>query len=99
MRVKSDSLSSLLMLSKGRGKSIELNVVAREIALDQALRLYRLTFLEHIPGVTNIEADYLSRIHSPKPPVKPEQLNSVVLTPINIGEGFWKVVRLDKSAG
>ena len=99
VRVKSDSLSSLLMLSKGRAKSIELNVIAREIALDQAFRLYRLTFLEHIPGVTNLEADYLSRIHSPKPPVKPGQLEAVTLTPVEIGEGFWKVLRLDKSAG
>ena len=83
------------MLSKGRAKSIELNVIAREIALDQALRMYRLTFLEHIPGVTNIEADYLSRVHSPKPPVKPEQLETIALTPVHIGEGFWKVGRLD----
>ena len=45
VRVKSDSLSSLLMLSKGKAKSLELNCIAREIALDQALQLYRLTFL------------------------------------------------------
>ena len=98
VRVKSDSLSSLLMLSKGKAKSLELNCIAREIALDQALQLYRLTFLVHIPGVTNLEADFLSRTISPKPPVKPRQLERVSLTPVTIGEGFWKVKRLTQPA-
>ena len=98
VRVKSDSLSSLLMLSKGKAKSLELNCIAREIALDQALQLYRLTFLVHIPGVTNLEADFLSRMFSPKLPVKPSQLERVSLTPVTIGEGFWKVKRLTQPA-
>ena len=98
VRVKSDSLSSLLMLSKGKAKSLELNCIAREIALDQALQLYRLTFLVHIPGVTNLEADFLSRMFSPKPPVKPRQLERVSLTPVTIGKGFWKVKRLTQPA-
>lgn len=94
IRVKSDSLSSLIMLSKGRAKSPELNIIAREVALDQALLVYRLTFLEHIPGVTNLEADYLSRAFAPKVPVKPRQLEGVPLTPFKIGAGFWKVTKL-----
>jgi hypothetical protein len=93
-RVKSDSLSSLLMLSKGRAKSPELNVIAREVALDQALLVYRLTFLEHIPGVTNLEADFLSRVFAPQVPVKPRQLEGVPLAPFEIGAGFWKVTKL-----
>ena len=94
IRVKSDSLSSLLMLSKGRAKSPELNVIACEVALDQALLVYRLTFLEHIPGVTNLEADFLSRVFAPKVPVKPRQLEGVPLAPFEIGAGFWKVTKL-----
>ena len=94
IRVKSDSLSSLLMLSKGRAKSPELNVIAREVALDQALLVYRLTFLEHIPGVTNLEADFLSRVFAPTVPVKPRQLEGVPLAPFKIGAGFWKVTKL-----
>ena len=94
VRVKADSLSSLVVLAKGRAKSLELNVIAREVALDQALQQYRLTLLEHIPGVTNLEADYLSRIHSPHPPAMPEQLKRAALTPVKFGEGFWRVVKL-----
>ena len=94
VRVKSDSLSSLFMLSKGRAKSPELNFIAREVALDQALQVYSLTFLEHIPGVTNLEADFLSRVFAPKTPVKPGQLEGVPLSPFKLGEGFWKVTKL-----
>ena len=94
IRIKADSLSSLTMIAKGRAKSLELNVVAREIALDQAFQEYGLTILTHIPGVTNLEADYLSRLFSPKPPVKPGQLEGVPLTPVQHGAGFWKVVKL-----
>ena len=87
------------MIAKGRAKSLELNVVAREIALDQALQEYGLTILTHIPGVTNLEADYLSRLFSPKPPVKPGQLEGVPLTPVQHGAGFWKVVKLTNNRG
>lgn len=52
----------------------------------------------HIPGVANLEADFLSRTFSPKPPVKPRQLERVSLTPVTIGEGFWKVKRLTQPA-
>ena len=90
VRVKSDSLSSLLMLT-GRAKSPELNTIAREIALDQALQLYSLTFLEHITGLINLEADCLSRVYAPRVPVKPRQLEEALLSPFTIGEGFWKV--------
>ena len=94
VRVKSDSLSSLFMLSKGRAKSPELNFIAREVALDQALQVYSLTFLEHIPGVTNLEADFLSRVFAPKTPEKPGQLEGVPSSPFKIGESFWKVAKL-----
>ena len=97
VRAKSDSLSSLRMLAKGSAKSLELNHIAREIALDQALQLYRVTFLVHIPGVTNLEADYLSRLFAPNTPVKPGQLEGVTLSPVNLREGFWKVAKLAKT--
>lgn len=93
VRVKADSLSSLNMIALA--KSLELNIVAREIALDQALREYSLTILKRIPGVTNLEVKYFSRLHAPKPPVKPRQLEGVLLTPVQHGAGFWRVEKLN----
>ena len=48
VRVKADNISALFMLLKGKAKSPGLNIVAREIALDQALGYYEFTLLQHI---------------------------------------------------
>ena len=90
-RTKSDSLSALIMLSKGKARSVELNVLAREFALDQALREYRLWGLEHIPGVTNVQADALSRQFAPRPEPFPEALHKAVERQVVVDEAFWRV--------
>ena len=75
----------------GRAKSADLNVLAREFSLDQALRLYRISWLSHIPGVTNLEADALSRRFAPVPAEWPESLVGVPLVPVRINEDFWRI--------
>lgn len=101
--VKSDSLSTLIMLAKGKAKSPELNVLAREFALDQALREYRVWWLEHIPGVTNQQADALSRLEAPERATIPEALHRVPRRTVDVGPGFWKVQlrapRVEKKGG
>ena len=96
--VKSDSLSTLLMLAKGKAKSPELNYLAREFALDQALKVYRVQWLEHIPGVTNIQADALSRMFAPTPAQFPESLHRARQRHVAVDEGFWKVQPLPRAA-
>ena len=91
VRAKSDNLGVLCMLAKGGAKSKELNALAREFALDQALRTYRLHWLEHIPGVTNLEADALSRQTAPVPPEFPESLQRAERSVVNVLRSFWKV--------
>ena len=66
VRCKSDSLSLLQMLLRGRARSPDLAIVARDFALDLAQDRYSLHLLQHIPGVTNIEADALSRAFAPR---------------------------------
>eukprot|EP00435_Cladocopium_sp_Y103_P029553 s2001_g7.t1 len=88
---RSDSLSLLLSLVKGRAKSADLAVIAREFSIDMARDLYRLHILNHIPGVTNIEADALSRILAPVPPKLPPSLDGVPWARVNIGPDFWIV--------
>ena len=98
-RTKSDSLSALLMLSRGKAKSPELNVLAREFAIDQALREYRIWGLEHIPGVTNVQADALSRRYAPRPYPVPEALHNAVERHVALGEAFWKVQMVSNEKG
>ena len=62
---RSDNLSALFMLSKMQPKSASLSVVAREVALDIASSAYAPDFTEHVPGISNIIADELSRKHQP----------------------------------
>ena len=53
------------MLSKMQPKSKSLAIVAREIALDIANAAYAPDFNEHVPGISNLMADELSRKHQP----------------------------------
>lgn len=91
LRCKSDNTGALYMLANGKAKSPDLNVLAREFALDQALRKYRLGWLKHIPGITNLEADALSRLHAPIPATLPDSLKQVHLTDVQLGSSFWLV--------
>jgi hypothetical protein len=65
LKVKSDSISALVLCLdlKTRGKGT--GIIAREIALDVAQSEYLPRVVEHIPGVDNIIADALSRRHMP----------------------------------
>ena len=91
VRCRSDSLSLLLSLVKGRAKSSDLSVLAREFALDQAQGLYRLHLLTHIPGITNLEADALSRLWAPVPLELPESVKNAPRATVIVDESFWKV--------
>ena len=91
-KAKSDNLSFLAALSAGRTKSPALNIVAREIALDQAQGAYQVTGLAHIPGVTNVQADALSRLFSPEAKEFPPELCGVSRRRPDLRNiNFWKV--------
>ena len=91
VRCKSDSLSLLQMLMKGRAKSADLSVIAREFAIDLAKGRYRLHLLKHIPGITNIEADALSRVCAPIVPALPLSLAGVPRVAVDLKPDFWIV--------
>ena len=78
-------------MAKGGAKSKELNALAREFALDHALRTYRLHWLEHISGATNLDADALSRQTAPVPPEFPESLQGAERSIVIVLRSFWRV--------
>ena len=90
-RAKSDNLGVLYALAKGRARSPELNVLAREFAYDEATRAYQVKGLVHIPGVTNVQADALSRQFAPEAKSFPKELLEVPRDEVNFGNDFWKV--------
>eukprot|EP00435_Cladocopium_sp_Y103_P021280 s2656_g5.t1 len=91
VRAKSDNLGVLYMLVSGRAKAADLNVLAEEFALDQALRLYSIGWLLHIPGITNLEADALSRQDAPSPPEWPKSLTGVKVAHVEVDSNFWRI--------
>ncbi|CAE7312378.1 unnamed protein product [Symbiodinium sp. CCMP2592] len=91
-RAKSDNLGFLRALARGSAKSASLNVLAREFSLDVALRSYQVRGLTHIPGISNIQADALSRLFSPEPKHFPPELEHGPARTVDLSEAFWKVV-------
>ena len=96
IRVKADNISALYMISKGKAKSSDLAVVAREMAFDQAIGLYEFTLLQHINTKANVIADALSRLHDPSPSEFPKELtHGCDRVRIDIRGDFWRVKHYD----
>eukprot|EP00971_Amphidinium_carterae_P195519 3879893-Amphidinium_carterae.1 len=58
-------------------RSVPINRIARELALELASGCYRPNIIEHLPGVLNTLADYASRVHAPEGPPCPSALLSL----------------------
>jgi hypothetical protein len=76
-QVRSDSLSALSSIVKGSSRSPSLNNIVSEIFLDEAELYNSLAIAVHMPGITNIQPDALSRLSAPSPSCIPQALHSV----------------------
>ena len=65
LRVRSDSVSALILALKLKTKGCAPGIIAREIALDVASALYVPNIAEHVPGTHNVVPDALSRKYQP----------------------------------
>ena len=79
--IKSDSSVALHMLKKLASPSSSLNYVAAEISLHLSVLQVPRLVLHHVPGVLNVETDWLSRMHDRGP--KPESLHKVPIKTLN----------------
>ena len=61
LRIKSDSISALIMVLRLKTSGRATSVIAREIALDIAQACYSPAIVEHVPGLANAICDALSR--------------------------------------
>jgi hypothetical protein len=66
LRVRSDSVSALVLALKLKTSGAAAGIVAREMALDMAAAPFPPIVAEHIPGIANVVPDILSRRHDPK---------------------------------
>ena len=65
LKIKSDSISALVLCLDFKTKGKGTRIVAREVALDVACNEYSPNIVQHIPGVDNVIADPLSRRYMP----------------------------------
>ena len=63
MAVKQDSVSALTILLKCKTAGEAPAAIVREVALDMAESIYLPDVVQHVPGVSNVMADALSRWH------------------------------------
>eukprot|EP00435_Cladocopium_sp_Y103_P022262 s2504_g5.t1 len=92
VRIKSDNVGALRMLLKLTSQSGALATIAREVALDVAGGNYSIGELEHVPGITNVAADALSRLFAPHPPPFPFLGAAVKDQCPSLDDSFWKIV-------
>ena len=65
VKVKSDSISALVLMFKLKTSGYGAGIIAREVALDLAQSEYYPNVVQHVPGIDNVIADELSRKHQP----------------------------------
>ncbi len=90
-RIKSDNVGALRMLLNLTSPSGPLSIIAREVALDMAGDNYQISELEHVPGITNVAADGLSRLWAPQPEPFPKLGEAVQDLSPDFSSNFWKV--------
>ena len=78
--VKSDNMSALALAARLKIASSS-NLIGREVALLYTHATFEPRLIEHIPGIANVLADDLSRIHEPHAnKAVPEALKHLVAT-------------------
>ena len=93
--IRSDNVGALILLSKLKTTSARNAIIAREFALDLGDASFAPRIIEHIPGVTNVICDSLSRLLDDSgkyatPPIRKE-CRKVCLPARN--EDWWRSIR------
>ena len=100
--VRGDNVSALHLLMKLQTSSKHLNKIARGLALDVATGTYEPDIAQHISGVTNDIADFLSRPARMKEEAPPSWLKGAVDVSEmanSCGSEWWKILNIGAMQG
>ena len=98
LTVRTDNIAALTMIGKLQPHSEQLGLIAREVALDISASTYSPDEVQHIPGVTNTAADYLSRLYAPNKDAQQPNSLPPYLPPAAYhkcgtrGSGWWRTL-------
>ena len=65
MEVRSDNVAALTLITSMKASGRSINLIARELALTLGAGCWKPKLASHIPGISNILADWLSRRSAP----------------------------------
>eukprot|EP00435_Cladocopium_sp_Y103_P033053 s1409_g8.t1 len=98
LQIRSDNVGALTMLTKLKGGSRQLSLLAREYALDLGQAQWKPDLVTHIPGVTNTVCDMLSRKWAPSTTFKlPESLKCATeVQPPPRSQSWWRTLDYER---
>ena len=87
--IRSDNYSALAMTARLKVPS-SANIIGREVALIYSQACFEPRFVDHVPGVTNVLSDDLSRLaDSSSPHEMPALLMDITPTPVPRRDRSW----------
>ena len=89
LKVRSGSANALVMIMKMKAGGEGTGLIARLIALDIAEACYEPQIGEHVPGVANVLADYLSRLGEHVNTPVPGPLRRIEWTSVECRSRSW----------
>ena len=99
LQIRSDNVGALTMLTKLKGGSKQLSLIAREYSLDLGKAQWRPDIVTHIPGLSNVICDALSRKFDRKKPYQlPQALMAATeVTPPARDLSWWKTLTYERN--
>ena len=94
LHLRGDNVASLVMFSTLKTHSKQLSLIAREFALDLGTAAFRPEVVQHVPGISNVVADQLSRRFEPgrKFELHPSLLKARAIIPPPRSKTWWKTL-------
>lgn len=98
LQIRADNVGSLVVLTALKGGSKQLALIAREYALDLGQAQWRPDVVTHIPGISNVTCDVLSRKFDPNKTFQlPSCLSSAVeVNPPDRSPDWWKTLAFER---
>jgi hypothetical protein len=98
LQIRSDNVGALVMLTKLKGGSKALTLIAREYSLDLGQAQWKPDIVTHVPGIANTTCDMLSRKLDPTKTFKlPDTLkNAREVQPGQRPLKWWKTLVMER---
>ncbi len=98
LHIRGDNVGALTLFGQLTTHSSTNSIIAREAALDIGMTTFKPRVVEHVPGITNITCDALSRMRQPgKGILLPENLKDIPRASLGAREqDWWKSTSIPK---